>query len=180
MDLVPWDLFVDEGLLLHVDGALSASFRFRGPDPASSTEEELVGLSRSLGQALRPMGDGWMLHVDLHRVPAPAYPEAGAFPDRFTRALDEERRRRYEGRLRPYEGHRSHFVNEQYLTVTHHPGVGDGGAAESAFRQLWNIPAGAYRVLSGGQTPAASRRRAGRAKGAPGDSPTNNEVDDGQ
>ncbi len=129
MDLVPWDLFVDEGLLLHVDGALSASFRFRGPDPASSTEEELLGLSRALGQAFRPMGDGWMLHFDLHRVPAPPYPREGAFADRFTRALDEERRRRYEGR-------RSHFVDEQYLTVTHHPGVGDGGAAGSALGTL--------------------------------------------
>jgi type IV secretion system protein TrbE len=135
MDLVPWDLFVDEGLLLHVDGALSASFRFRGPDPASSTEEELVGLSRSLGQALRPMGDGWMLHVDLHRVPAPPYPREGAFPDAFTRGLDEERRRRYEGR-------RAHFVNEQYLTVTHHPGVGDGGAAESALGVLLRADVG--------------------------------------
>ncbi len=119
MDLVPWDVFVGEGLLLSADGALSASYRYRGPDPASATEEELEGLVRALTEALRPLGDGWMVHADLHRVPAPGYPEEGAFPDAFTRALDEERRRRYEERA-------SHFLNEHFLTLTHHPGSGEG------------------------------------------------------
>lgn len=125
MDLVPWDVFVGEGLLLSADGALSAFFRYRGPDPASATEEELLGVGRTLVQALRPLGDGWMLHWDLHRVPAPSYPGEGAFPDSFTRALDEERRRRYDGR-------RAHFLNEHHLTVTHHPGSGD--------RRAWAPP----------------------------------------
>ncbi|HLE84927.1 MAG TPA: hypothetical protein VJG13_11350 [Thermoanaerobaculia bacterium] len=120
MDLVPWDVFVGEGLLLSADGALSASLRYRGPDPASATEEELLGLGRTLVQAFRPLGDGWMTHFDLHRVPAPDYPEEGAFPDAFTRALDAERRLRYERR-------RSHYLNEHYLTVTHRA-VADGGS----------------------------------------------------
>lgn len=127
MDLVPWDVFVGEGLLLSVDGALSASYRYRGPDPASATEGEMVGLGRTLVQAVGPLGDGWMLHFDLHRVPAPPYPGEGAFPDAFTRALDGERRLRYEGR-------RGHFLNEHFLTVTCHPGSGDRGVLAPLLR----------------------------------------------
>lgn len=116
MDLLPWDVVVGDGLLWNADGALSATVSFRGPDPASSTEEDLLALARHLVQALRILGDGWLLHFDLHRTSAPDYPPEGAFPDPFTRALDEERRRRYARR-------RSHFVSEQYLTLTFHPGT---------------------------------------------------------
>src|SRR5690606_33828099 len=50
MDLLPWELFVGEGLLLNADGALTATVRLRGPDPASSTRDELLGVSRTLVQ----------------------------------------------------------------------------------------------------------------------------------
>lgn len=111
MDLLPWELFVDEGLLLNADGALTATVRLRGPDPASSTRDELLGVSRTLVQAFRQLGDGFLLHIDLHRAPAPDYPPTGAFPDRFTRAVDEERRLAYRRR-------RAHFLSRQFLSVT--------------------------------------------------------------
>ena len=114
MDVLPWDLFVAPGVLLHADGALSATVRYRGPDPDSSTEDELVGLGRTCLQAFRNLGDGWLLHFDLHRVPASDYPEAGAFPDPYTRALDAERRE-------AYRRSRSHYVSEHYLTLTYQP-----------------------------------------------------------
>ena len=117
MDLLPWEIFVGEGLLLHADGALSTSFRFRGPDPASSTDDGLTALSRTLVEAFRPLGDGWLLHFDLLRDPAPGYPEAGAFPDPFTAALDAQRRQAYERR-------ETHFLGRQFMTVTWHPEIG--------------------------------------------------------
>lgn len=64
MDLLPWDTFVGEGLLLHADGALSTTFSYRGPDPASTTEDDLLALSRTLVQAPRHLGDGWLLHFE--------------------------------------------------------------------------------------------------------------------
>ena len=59
------------------------------------------------------MGDGWMIHVDAVRHPAPRYPkpELSHFPDTVSAAVDEERRRFFEERGVMYEGH---FV----LTVT--------------------------------------------------------------
>ncbi|MFW6012187.1 MAG: hypothetical protein ACOC92_00585 [bacterium] len=117
MDLLPWDLVVADGLVANADGALTASFSFRGPDPASSTPQELLALSRNLVQAFRGLGDGWLLHVDLHRSPAPDYPPPGAFTDPFTRALDQDRRRAYRRR-------KSHFLSQQFLSLTFHPGVG--------------------------------------------------------
>lgn len=115
MDLLPWDLVVGDGIVSNADGALMATVAYRGPDPASCTGEDLVALSRNLLQAFRGLGDGWLLHFDLHRLPAPDYPPAGAFPDPYTRALDADRRDAYRGR-------RSHYLSEQFLTLTHHPG----------------------------------------------------------
>jgi len=111
MDLLPWDSFVDEGVLLNKDGALVASFELRGPDLDSATPVEIEALSRSLAQAIDPLGDGWMVHWTSHRLPAPGYPPEGAFPDPFTWAVDEERRR-------SYEQVGGHFQSSYYLTVT--------------------------------------------------------------
>jgi type IV secretion system protein VirB4 len=118
MDLLPWDVVVGDGLVANADGALMATVSYRGPDPASSTHEDLLALSRNLLQAFRGLGDGWLLHFDLHRLPAPDYPAPGPFPDAYTRALDADRREAYQAR-------RSHYLSQQFLTLTHHPGGGE-------------------------------------------------------
>ena len=112
MDLLPWDVFVAEGVLANTDGALVAGFEFRGPDLDSATAGQIEGLSRSLAQAIDPLGDGWMIHLTSQRLPAPGYPPEGAFPDPFTWGVDEERRR-------SYEQVGGHFHSLYYLTLTY-------------------------------------------------------------
>ena len=48
-----------------------------------------------------------MIHVDAVRRPAPVYSERGRshFPDAITAAMDEERRRLFEGLGTMYEGY---------------------------------------------------------------------------
>jgi type IV secretion/conjugal transfer VirB4 family ATPase len=113
-DLLGWLHLVGRGTMLQKDGSFLTGWRYRGPDLASATAEELDALSAHLNDALLPYGDGWMFHVDFKRRPALGYAPAGAFPDAVTRLVDEERRR-------AYESSSTHFVSESFLVVTYLP-----------------------------------------------------------
>ena len=96
-DLLPWAALVGNGIVLTKAGGLMAGWEYRGPDLDSSTPEELGAMAARLNAALK-LGDGWALHVDAVRSPAPGYAPAGAFPDRTTRLIDDVRRHAHESR----------------------------------------------------------------------------------
>jgi type IV secretory pathway VirB4 component len=115
-DLLNYAAMVDDGVIVGKNGAFMAAWMYQGEDNASSTDEQREMVSFRLNQALSGMGNGWMIHVDAVRRPAPNYPPPAAshFPDRLTAAVDEERRRLFEKMGTMYEGF---FV----LTVTYFP-----------------------------------------------------------
>ena len=113
-DLLNLALTPENGIVQTKSGGLMASWYFRGKDTASSTNSELASLSSRLNAILCKFGEGWMLHVDAIRRTASDYPERGAFPDRTTLIIDEERRQQFlqEGR---------HYESFYTITVTYHP-----------------------------------------------------------
>ena len=50
-----------------------AAWMYRGDDHASSTDEQRESVSFRINQALAGLGNGWMMHVDAVRRPAPHY-----------------------------------------------------------------------------------------------------------
>lgn len=112
-DRLVYAAMVEDGIMLGKDGSLIAAWYLRGMDLASSTAHELEALSARVNSALR-FGNGWMIHCDAIRKEAPGYPEAGAFPDRTTRAIDDERRMQFQA-----EG--AHYESVYALTVTFLP-----------------------------------------------------------
>lgn len=117
-DLLNYAAVVDDGVIVGKNGSFMAAWLYKGDDNASSTDEQREMVSFRINQALAGLGSGWMVHVDAVRRPAPNYSERGvsAFPDPVTAAMDEERRRLFEGLGTMYEGY---FV----LTVTWFPPV---------------------------------------------------------
>jgi type IV secretion/conjugal transfer VirB4 family ATPase len=111
--LLPIGLAAD-GVVLSRDAAMSATWKFRGPDTDSETHHHMAVLGIRLNQVLRELGDGWMLQVDAIRFASPAYGPEGAFPDTTTRVIDQERRQQF---LR--EG--QHYETESFLTATYLP-----------------------------------------------------------
>lgn len=111
LDLLPWDELVDEGVLALVDGGLLCGFAFRGPDLDSSTPQEIESLTATFDRALTLLGDGWAVYLEAQRHRAPAYPTGSHFPDPFTRAVDEERRRRFDAR--------DQYRTSYYLSLYH-------------------------------------------------------------
>lgn len=117
-DLLNYAAVVDDGVIVGKNGSFMAAWLYQGDDNASSTEEQREMVSFRINQALAGLGNGWMVHVDAVRRPAPNYSDKGVshFPDPVSKAIDEERRRLFESLGTMYEGY---FV----LTVTWFPPV---------------------------------------------------------
>ncbi|EDV1310808.1 VirB4 family type IV secretion/conjugal transfer ATPase [Salmonella enterica subsp. enterica] len=115
-DLLNYAAVVDDGVIVCKNGSFMASWLYKGDDNASSTDEQREMVSFRINQALAGLGNGWMVHVDAVRRPAPNYSErnTSAFPDPVSAAIDEERRQLFEGLGAMYEGY---FV----LTLTWFP-----------------------------------------------------------
>jgi len=115
-DLLNYAAVVDDGVIVGKNGSFMAAWFYQGEDNASSTEEQREMVSFRINQALSGLGNGWMVHVDAVRRPAPSYSEKALshFPDPVSAAIDEERRRLFESLGTMYEGY---FV----LTVTYLP-----------------------------------------------------------
>ncbi len=115
-DLLNYAAMVDDGVIVGKNGSFVAGWIYQGDDNASSTDEQREAVSFRINQAFSGLGNGWMIHVDAVRRPAPAYSarSLSKFPDAITSAIDEERRRLFERMSTMYEGY---FV----LTVTYFP-----------------------------------------------------------
>lgn len=115
-DLLNYAAVIEDGIIVCKSGAFMASWLYSGDDLANATEEECDQIAGILNTALTALGSGWMIHVDAIRRAAPSYIGKGLshFPDRVSAAIDEERRRYFEGLDTMYEGF---YV----LTVTWYP-----------------------------------------------------------
>lgn len=115
-DLLPYAGLVAPGVLLLKDGSLMAGWYFAGPDSESSTETERNEVARVINSVLARLGSGWMIQVEAVRVPTRDYPKRddSHFPDAVTRAIDDERRRRFEAES-------GHFESEHAFVLTYRP-----------------------------------------------------------
>ncbi|WP_375049732.1 conjugal transfer protein TrbE [Bradyrhizobium sp. 8-10B] len=115
-DLVPYAGLVANGVVLLKDGSLMAGWYFAGPDSESSTDAERNEVSRQINTILARLGSGWMIQVEAVRVPTSDYPaqQDCHFPDPVTRAIDDERRSRF-------EQERGHFESRHAIIVSWRP-----------------------------------------------------------
>ena len=115
-DLLNYGSMIDDGIILCKNGSLTAAYVYAGKDKESHTERQQEFDAELLNAALTELGNGWMIHVDAVRSPAPKYPspDLSHFPDPISRAIDTERRHFFEERGVMYEGY-------SVLTVTWFP-----------------------------------------------------------
>ncbi|HWG35797.1 MAG TPA: hypothetical protein VN650_16665, partial [Gemmatimonadaceae bacterium] len=119
-DLLNWGFLIEEGppvIILQKDGSLMAGWRYRGPDVAAATIDEIDALSNHVNDALLPFTDNWMFHVDAIRRPAATY-DAAAFPDAVSQIIDDERREAHQSDRRRSGGQ---YETSYYFVATFLP-----------------------------------------------------------
>jgi type IV secretion system protein VirB4 len=94
-DFLPWAALVAEGVVLNKDGSFQCTARFRGPDLDAATPAELVRMTTRLNNALRHLGSGWAIFVEVSQNVAQHYPQC-AFPDPVSALVDAERKAQFE------------------------------------------------------------------------------------
>ena len=108
-DMMPWGNLSDSGVVTTKDGQVLAGFYFRPPDTDSAVDEDADRLAFRVNDALKGLGSGWSSWCDVMSFPAGPYPaaEESFFPDPYSRAVDDERRRRFEAEGAHYENDRA-------------------------------------------------------------------------
>jgi type IV secretion/conjugal transfer VirB4 family ATPase len=123
-DYLPWACLVAPGVVLNKDGSFQTTFKYRGPDLESSTDEELVAINARVNNVLRRLGSGWALFFEAQREPVHDYPDC-VFPDAASWLVDQER-----GLQADEAG--SRFESHYYLTLLWLPPADATGRAEKA------------------------------------------------
>lgn len=124
VDLLNYALPIADGIILGKDGSLMAAWTYRAPDASGSTAHEQNALADALSRALRPLGNGWMMHIDGVRTAVASYCTFTEFGDDVSAAIDEERRTYFANNDSAYEGY-------SVLTVTYLPPVNSKARFES-------------------------------------------------
>ncbi|WP_320041264.1 VirB3 family type IV secretion system protein [uncultured Desulfobacter sp.] len=115
--LLQYAVMADNGVILCKNGSFLVGYEITTRDTDSSTDTELENFSTSISASLKNLGDGFTLHFDCIRSPEDYYPDKNEnhFPDKITRAIDDERR--------IYFKKGTHFRTTHYLFITWKPDI---------------------------------------------------------
>ncbi len=115
-ELLRYGSIIEDGIILGKDGSLSASYAYICDDNDSTTDEEKNAIASRINALFVQLGDGWVFQLDSIRKETDSYSEryCSSFPNRVSRAIDEERRRYFSQLGNVYE---TEFV----LTITYLP-----------------------------------------------------------
>lgn len=89
-DYLPWACLVGSGIVLNKDGSFQTTFKYRGHDLESSTQEQLVAVTARVNNVLRRFGSGWALFFEAQRSEVHAYQDC-SFPNAASWLVNEER-----------------------------------------------------------------------------------------
>ena len=112
-DLMPWAVFVTQGVILNKDGSFQQTLCFRGLDFASSSSEYLIQVCARLNNACKRFGSGWAMFVEASRRREETYLEDTPFPDPVSQLIEEERRDFFQSSQQTYSS--TYYFTLQYL-----------------------------------------------------------------
>jgi type IV secretion system protein VirB4 len=114
-DLLNWDAFVAEGILFNQDGSFTACAYYSGPDLDSLPQDDRSALASHINKVLcHQLGTGWLINIDIIRIPSISYPQSEHFPNLMAHLIDQERKE-------IYEAQEAHYESVHTLTITWKP-----------------------------------------------------------
>lgn len=107
---LPWGRIIyDPAIVLNKDGSIQATWSYRGPDLDSTVVEQLSIMTQQLNSVFMNLGTDCVLYFEAQRHASTNYETDSYFPDKVTRAMDDERRKFFS------KGY--HFESEYYCTL---------------------------------------------------------------
>jgi len=100
-------------LVIHKDGEIQQSFGFRGNDLDSYSADYISSVSAYFNEAVKRLGDGWMVSVEAQRYITTEYPES-EYDVEAGYLVEQERK---EG----FQNYGEHFDSSYYLTFVFKP-----------------------------------------------------------
>lgn len=107
-DYMLWGALIAPGIIANKDGSFQRTFRFRGPDLASSTQGELMSITAQINNVIKRLGSNWALYSEAQRIGSQSY-MLSEFPDPVSLLIDEERKQFFSSG--------NHYENLYYFTL---------------------------------------------------------------
>ena len=108
---LPWAIISPTtGIVQNKNSDLMAGFKFRGPDMASSTTEELIAYNNQLNNVFKLLPTGIVLYLDAHRHLAGNY-EKSQMPSAFLQKIEDDREQ--------YYNNAAHYDTDYYFIVVY-------------------------------------------------------------
>lgn len=111
-DNVSWLALTANGIVLNKNGSYQKTFRYRGFDLISYTEEQIRNLVERANNLMKRIEQNWTIHIEVRRKKANKYIESN-FEFLAGKIIDEERKEHFIGNSSEY------YVNEYYVTLTY-------------------------------------------------------------
>ena len=112
-DYLAYSHMAAPGVVALKNGSFLIGYRYKGPDFESATKVEIEHLAAMTNNALRRLGNGWMVHFEAIRKPADAYPTNHFMePTNLLIDMERETQHRLEG---------AHFETMNFVFFTYLP-----------------------------------------------------------
>jgi type IV secretion system protein VirB4 len=104
---------IENCVVVHKDGCVQQSFGFRGNDLDSFSASYINSVSAYLNEAVKRLGDGWMVSVEAQRYITSDYPESD-FEIEAGYLVEQERKE-------SFKSYGEHFDSSYYLNFVFKP-----------------------------------------------------------
>lgn len=111
-DDVDWLVLKGNGVVLNKNGSYQKTFKYRGFDLISYTEEQIKNLIERSNNLMKRIDENWTIHVEVKRKKAKEYIESN-FKYLAGKIIEEERKEHFIGNNAEY------YINEYYATLTY-------------------------------------------------------------
>lgn len=111
-DDIDWLVLKENGMIINKNGSYQKSFKYRGFDLISYTEEQIKNLMERSNNLMKRIDENWTIHVEVRRKKANKYIESD-FKYLAGKIIENERKEHFVGNNAEY------YINEYYVTLTY-------------------------------------------------------------
>ncbi|SKA06217.1 type IV secretion system protein VirB4 [Cetobacterium ceti] len=111
-DEINWLVLKNNGIVLNKNGSYQKTFKYRGFDLISYTEDQIKNLVERSNNLMKRIEENWTIHTEVRRKKAREYIDSN-FEFLAGQIIEKERKEHFIGNNAEY------YINEYYVTLTY-------------------------------------------------------------